>query len=182
MRAAGHPEVRGESDLTRNVWRGLALAGAVTALTPAAASAKTYIVQLKAPPLASYTGGTKNLRATSPLATGTAKLNPRSAAARSYLSYLSGRQDAALNALPGATPRTIYRYRVAFDGFAADLTPAQVAALRDSSAVAHVFPSQIEHTQSVDPGDPSSVDAALGGPTGDSPAYLGLTKGLWSQL
>ena len=42
----------------------------MTALAPGVASAKTYIVQLKAPPLASYTGGTKSMRATSPLATG----------------------------------------------------------------------------------------------------------------
>jgi subtilisin family serine protease len=168
--------------LTRNLWRTLALAGTMTALAPGVASAKTYIVQLKAPPLASYTGGTKSLRATSPLATGDTRLNTKSAAAVDYLSYLKDRQDASLAALPGATPDTIYRYSVAFDGYAADLTPAQVAALRNSSAVAHVFPNKLEHTQAVDPSDPNAVDAALGGPTGDSPAYLGLPKGLWNQL
>jgi subtilisin family serine protease len=164
----------------RNVWRGLALAGAVTALTPAAASAKTYIVQLKAAPLATYTGGTKNLRATSPLATGAARLNVKSAASQDYLSYLKGRQDALLAGLPGATPDTLHTYRVALNGFAADLTPAQVAALRASSAVQRVVPDFKRQIQAVDPGDPSSVDAALGGSTGDSAGYLGLPHGLWN--
>src|SRR3954447_18600684 len=80
--------------LTRNLWRALALAGTVTALAPGVASAKTYIVQLKAPPLAAYPGGTKGLGATSPVAAGDTKLNTKSTAARSYLSYLKDRQDA----------------------------------------------------------------------------------------
>ena len=165
----------------RTFWRGLALAGAVSALAPAAASAESYIVMLKAPPLASYTGGTKGIRATSPKATGL-RLSTSSAAARQYTSYLDGRQAAALARVPGRTPHLLYRYRVAFAGFAADLTGQQAATLRDAPEVEHVFPNTIEHVQAVDPGDPDSVDAALGGPTGDSPAYLGLPKGLWAQL
>src|SRR5207248_2413102 len=82
-------------------------------------------------------------------------LTTRSAAARDYLDYLKDRQDATLAGLPGATPRTLYTYRVAFDGFAADLTPGEAAALGDSSAVAHVFPDVEQRIQAVDPGDPS---------------------------
>src|SRR3954447_13955416 len=107
----------------RTFWRGLALAGAVSALAPAAASAKSYIVQLKAPPLASYTGGTKGIRATSPKVTGALKLSTTSTAAKQYTSYLEGRRAAAPARVPGEAPQPVYRYRTAFSGFAADLTP-----------------------------------------------------------
>jgi hypothetical protein len=48
---------------------------AVVPSAHAAAPAHTYIVQLKAAPIASYTGGARGLRATSPQATGARKLN-----------------------------------------------------------------------------------------------------------
>jgi subtilisin family serine protease len=177
----GHRKKWGRTPM-RTFWRGLALAGAASALAPAAAAADTYVVQLKAPALASYTGGTKGIAATSPLATGARHLNVKSAAARQYAAYLAGRQAAALARVPGKAPQVSYRYRVALAGFAADLTTRQVAALRKAPEVAHVFRDFKLHTQAVDPDDPNSVDAALGGPTGGSAAYLGLPKGLWNAL
>src|SRR3954470_17844655 len=171
---------RSGDSFMRNLWRTVALAGAMTALAPAVASANTYIVQLKAPPLASYTGGTKGLSATSPLKTGAAHLNTTSAAAQAYSSYLDDRQDAALARVPGKDPKVIYDYRTAFSGFAAELTADQAAALRSAPEVATVFKDEKQHIQAVDPADPNSVDAALGGPTGDSASYLGLPKGLWN--
>src|SRR5262249_39961198 len=71
--------------------------------------------------------------------------------------------------------------RTAFSGFAADMTPAQASELRSDPAVAKVFKNEMQRIQEVDPGDPASVDAALGGATGDSAAYLGLPKGLWAS-
>src|SRR5206468_7047194 len=98
---------------------------AAAAVLPAAASGaatKTYIVQLKAAPLASYTGGKRGLAATSPKVTGGRKLDTTTTAARSYSSYLAGREQAALARVRGAAPAVDYSYRAAFAGFAAELT------------------------------------------------------------
>jgi hypothetical protein len=73
-----------------------------------AASAKTWIVQLKAPAMASYTGGTRGIPATNPQRAGTRKLDTRSNAAREYKRYLDGRQNAALARLKGARPTVVY--------------------------------------------------------------------------
>ncbi len=164
------------------LWRAFVLAGAVLVLAPSAASATTYIVGLAAPPLASYSGGTGQLQATSPAVTGAAHLDVTSSAARRYRDYLDGRQRAALARVPGSTPDVIYDYRVAFAGFAAVLTPAQASALRRAPEVAHVWVDAKRQTQAVDPDDPNQVDAALGGATGDSAGYLGLPHGLWNTL
>ena len=157
---------------------------AVVPTAHAAAPTHTYIVQLKAAPIASYTGGTRGLRATSPLATGQRKLNTRSASALAYRSYLAGRQDAALSRVRGAAPKVDYNYRVAFSGFAAELTHAQAATLRNAPEVARVFKDEKFKETAVDPNNSTQVDNELQGPSGfgDTAAYLGLTKGLWATL
>jgi subtilisin family serine protease len=170
----------------------LALAGSA-ATGPATsvasgASSKTYIVQLKAPPVASYTGGTAAgptttpIPATSPKRTGGARVNARSGAAMRYRSYLAGRQRAALARAGGATPTVQYSYRVAFSGFTARLTRTQVARLRDAPEVAKVWENRKQKPQALDPADEVAVDGVLGGPTGDGASYLGLPQGLWKTL
>src|SRR3954466_12141351 len=165
-------------------WMAALVTLAVVPMAHAATPTQTYIVQLKAAPLASYTGGARGLRATSPLATGQRKLNVRSASALAYRSYLAGRQDAALSHVRGAAPALDYSYRVAFAGFAAELTHAQAATLRNAPEVARVFKDEKFKETAVHPNDPTAVDNELQGPTGfgDTAAYLGLTKGLWATL
>ena len=171
----------------------LAAAGAPVA---AAAEAPAYVVGLKAPPLASYTGGRAGIPATAPQVTGARRLDVRTAAARAYRRYLDGRERAALALVPG-TVRTGYRYRTAFAGFSARLSAAQVAALRRAPQVAAVWRDARSRIQQ-DPGEPappdpplppdltdaSAVDLLLNGPSGfgDSAAYLGLPAGLWDAL
>ncbi|MCW3013078.1 MAG: hypothetical protein JWO02_170 [Solirubrobacterales bacterium] len=159
-----------------------ALAGGATATGASAASSKTYIVQLKAPPIASYAGGTAGVPATSPARTGTAKVNVRSDAATRYRSYLAGRQRAALARAGGSSPTVEYSYRVAFSGFTARLTKTQVTRLRNAPEVAKVWENAKQQPQAVDVNDATAVDAALGGPTGDGASYLGLPTGLWQTL
>src|SRR3954454_12752372 len=152
--------------------------------TAHAAPTHTYIVQLKAAPLASYTGGARGLRATSPQVTGQRKLNTRTVAAQAYRSYLASRQDAALARVRGAAPKVDYSYRVAFAGFAAELTHAQAAALRQAPEVARVFNDAKAKLTAGDPGTAADQFAALDGPSGfgDTAAYLGLPTGLWNDL
>src|SRR3954471_1900291 len=168
----------------RAAWMAALVTLAVVPMAHAATPTHTYIVQLKAAPIASYTGGARGLRATSPLVTGQRKLDVRSASALAYRSYLAGRQDAALSRLRGAAPTLDYTYRVAFAGFAAELTHAQAAALRNAPEVARVFKDVKFKESAVDPNDPVAVDNELQGPSGfgDTAAYLGLTKGLWATL
>src|SRR4051794_1408880 len=174
--------------LGTNARRAAGMAAMVTlAVVPtahAAAPTHTYIVQLKAAPIASYTGGTRGLRATSPQATGARKLNVRSASALAYRSYIAGRQDAALSHVRGAAPTVDYNYRIAFAGFAAELTHGQAATLRNAPEVARVFKDAKAKLTAGDPGTAADVFNALDGPSGfgDTAAYLGLPTGLWNDL
>lgn len=63
----------------------------------------TYIIEFHSPPLAQYSGGIRNLPPTSPAATGDARLDANSTAARSYLSHLSAEQSRGLLAIQRAT-------------------------------------------------------------------------------
>ncbi|TMM00521.1 MAG: S8 family peptidase [Actinobacteria bacterium] len=157
---------------------------AATGLLPAAADAatRTYVVQLKAAPLASYTGGRAGLPATSPKETGDRRLNTGTSAAAAYSAFLAERERAALAHVPGAAPTVDYSYHVALAGFSAELTPEDAAALREAPEVADVWPDEKLTTQAVDPASATAVDGALGGVNGDTASYLGLPNGLWSQF
>jgi subtilisin family serine protease len=143
---------------------------------PAASAAERhgYIVQLKVAPVSSYTGGTKGIPATSPLATGK-RVSRSDAAVKEYRSFLADRQ-AALLAKVGS-PKPTYSYRMAFAGFAADLTAEEADTLKHSPQVARVWRDALAQPQT----NPTPDDL-LGGHNGDGAAYLGLTTGLWPQL
>jgi len=123
---------------------------------------KSYIVQLDELPVAGYSGKVQGYAATKP--TAGQKLNMRAAHVQAYIGYLNNRQAAVLSGL-GSVPVT-HRYRVAFPGFTAKLTDAEVLQLRSTAGVRAVSP-----------------DAMLRPETSRTPGFLGLTApgGLWAN-
>jgi len=98
----------------------------------AAEARQSYVVQLRTPPLASQADGVHGL-------------DTNSDAARRYTARLEAQQRAVLALIPDAPVQ--YRYTAAFNGFAAMLTPVEVARLQASPDVARVSPGSIEHMQ-----------------------------------
>jgi len=127
-----------------------------------AAGSKVYIVQLAAPPVAIYDGSLRGLAATRPAAGG--RLDVRAPAARAYAGHLDNQRNAVL-ARVGV--RALHTYSVAFNGFAASLTDAQVQALVASTDVKSVTESERRELT-----------------TTRTPDFLGVSApgGLWSQL
>ncbi|MFO7651458.1 MAG: S8 family peptidase [bacterium] len=120
-----------------------------------------YIVQLAEPPVSAYTGGIKGLKATKPRRG--QKIDPNSPAVINYMSFLASRQETVLNAVGGG--RKLHSYGYVFNGFAADLTPEQVAKLASMPGVLAVTKDEFR-----------SLDTAT------TPDFLGLTgrTGVWA--
>ncbi|GAA0762519.1 hypothetical protein GCM10009107_47080 [Ideonella azotifigens] len=147
----------------------LLLAGLSAASHGAAPAKKTappaqrYIVQLNAPPAASYTGNLPSLAATQ---VGEGQhLDVRAAHVQAYRSHLAREQDQLLASL-GSRVKATHRYSVSFNGFAARLTLDQVQRLKATGKVRLVAPDT-----------PRLAD------TVSTPSFLGLdgAKGVWSQ-
>src|SRR4030095_7517377 len=147
-----------------------AAAMAVFAASPNLPSAATngpingvYIVQMKAAPAVAYTGDISGYNATKPQQG--QKIDPLAANTLSYVGYLKGKQDEALQKVRGGAK--IYDYTYSFNGFAAKLTEKQVAALRKQEGVLAVTEDELRDAD-----------------TSTTPSFLGLTDagGLWDQL
>ncbi|NEM92240.1 S8 family serine peptidase [Galbitalea soli] len=132
--------------------------------------AGTYIVRLKADPTSTYAGGTAGFVATRPAAG--RQLDAHSAAATRYSQHLASAQT-ALTRRYGVSP--LYRYTLAYNGFAAHLTADQARELAADPAVAAVVPNRILKVQ-------SSGSAPL--TSQSSLSYLGIStsSGVWHAL
>ncbi|MFI7609418.1 S8 family peptidase [Micromonospora sp. NPDC049366] len=124
-----------------------------------------YLVQLDEQPLATYAGGVPGLAATK--AAGGGKLNRSSSGAKAYQEHLRHQRGAVLTGVGLPADQVKVTFDTAFNGFAADLTRAQVARLRATRGVRTVYEDTRVHTTSASP--------TLG--------YLGLTgpQGVWQQ-
>ncbi|MDQ7878474.1 S8 family serine peptidase [Microbacterium sp. QXD-8] len=129
----------------------------------AAGEPETYVVQMALAPVVAYDGGEAGLKATKPR--GGAKVDPADPAVEAYSKHLKGQQRAALAKVNGGGPS--YSYVYSFNGFAADLTPAQAAELEAQPDVVSVHPDELVETD-----------------TSSTPSFLGLDgeNGLWSRL
>ena len=121
-----------------------------------------YIVRMADLPVVGYTGGVPGLAATKP-GRGQ-KIDPNAGNVSGYAGYLDGQHNRAVAAVGG---RKVYDYRYSINGFAAELSEAQAAAL---SAVAGVLTVTKDEEQI--------------GDTSSTPQFLGLSDpgGLWDQL
>jgi hypothetical protein len=97
---------------------------------------KTYIVQMKADPVARYEGGVAGFARTAPEKG--QRFNARTSQAQMYASKLEQQQNSALAKAGVSSSKLIYSYRYALNGFAAKMTPIQANKLRKDPAVRHV--------------------------------------------
>ncbi|WP_342372838.1 S8 family serine peptidase [Propioniciclava soli] len=153
-----------------------ALAAAFTVVTPLGLTAqaapelkldqskKTYIVQLDADPIATYSGGVSGIGATAP-AKGK-KVNVHSRNARAYEAHLRNEQRKALREAGVTDTAKTNEFTVAFNGFTAQLTAGEAAELAKSAGVANVWEDEIRYADTV-----------------TTPDYLGLTgrNGVWAR-
>ena len=138
------------------------VAGMSAATGAAQQETRTYIVQMLQAPVIAYEGGVAGLEATKP-AKGK-KVNPSSAAVRSYVGYLERNHAVALATVGGG--EKLYDYNYSFNGFAARLTAEQAARLERLPDVVAVTEDELR-----------TVDTAT------TPRFLGLDKGgLWTHL
>ena len=130
---------------------------------PTKAPAKSiYIVQMVGNPVAGYDGNVAGLPATRPQQG--ANIDRNSPAVNGYINHLVRNQEAAVASV-GA--RKLYSYVYAFNGFAAEMSDADAAKLRQDPNVVAVTKNEMV-----------TVD------TSSTPDFLGLTapKGLWAKL
>ncbi len=141
---------------------GLAALGFAAQAQTAARS--TYIVQLADVPAAAYSGTVAGYAATKPAAG--KRLNVNAATVQAYIGYLDAKRNAALSTLGTKVP-VVYKYNLAFNGFAARLTAAEAQKLKANPGVLAVSLDR-----------PRTLD------TTRTPAFLGLSGpgGLWSKL
>ena len=127
-----------------------------------AAQNRLYIVQMSEAPVVAYEGDIVGLKATAPKKG--QKIDPNSPEVVDYAAYLDKRHAELASKAGG---RKVYDYRYSFNGFSAELSAAQAAALAHMPGVVAV-----------------TKDEARTQDTASTPAFLGLDApgGLWAQL
>jgi subtilisin family serine protease len=115
-----------------------------------------HIVFMALDPAVSYKGGIDGLPATKPKRG--KKINPKSAHVKKYRQHLQATHNTALKAVGVRESAKVHDYTIALNGFAAQLTEVQAAALAKQPGVVAVRPDEMRFKT-----------------TDSSPGFLGLT-------
>ncbi len=110
----------------------------------------TYIVVLQGEPLATYRGDISGLAATSPKATGQAKLSARAPESRAYLQYIEAQQASFIASASREIGRPLevtYQYKATLNGFAARMTGTEAAQIAKLEGVRFVEKERIYELQ-----------------------------------
>ena len=129
--------------------------------TKALSPTNIYIVQLQGNPIIAYEGDIQGYAATKP---GKGKkVNRNSKNVKKYAAYLEEQQDQVMHSAGGTK---VYNYKYALNGFAARMTAADAAALKNRDDVVNVWKNEIRYLQ-----------------TDATPNYIGITEGgeAWSN-
>ena len=94
---------------------------------------KTFIVQMKGDPVATYDGGVQGIPATKPAAG--KKVNAKSGNAKKLEAHMRNEQRKALRDAKVKESAKKHEYTVAFNGFTAELTESEAAVLKKSPGV-----------------------------------------------
>jgi subtilisin family serine protease len=116
----------------------------VSPVRPVKRPVSVYIVKLKAPGAASYKSTFGENGAAAPGGGQRMRAQAAASAAASYARQIEQVHDQLLGTV-GAFSTKIYSYRYALNGFAARLTPAQVARLAQNDAVERIWPDSDQH-------------------------------------
>jgi subtilisin family serine protease len=150
-----------------------------------------YVVVLSERPVVAYTGGTAGFAATKP-ARGN-KVDPDAANVRRYVAHLDATHASVLERAGAARSAKFYDYSFAVNGFAAELTPRQVAAIQRMPEVVLVQHDIRYHTTTDNSptflglqsssGKPAGLWAAAGGPrkAGEDVIVGVVDTGIWPE-
>ncbi|MGD9147349.1 MAG: S8 family peptidase [Anaerolineae bacterium] len=142
----------------------MAIVAMVVPVSAAPAAKDTYVVIMAADPAIAYEGGVEGMPATKPGKGG--KINPNSAHVKKYEKFLEKEHNKALEAVGVSPDAKIHDYTVSLNGFAVQLTEAQVDKMAKQPGVAMVLKDQMRYKT-----------------TDNSPSFLGLTDpgGAWEK-
>lgn len=107
-----------------------------------------FIVRMAEPPVVAYQGGVRGLRPTKPPKNG--KLSPQNPDVIAYSDYLRTRQNDILNRVGG---KKLHSYRYSYNGFAAELSPAEVRTLLSLPGVVSVTPDVMMKRNTISTGE-----------------------------